>query len=233
MIHRPGHILSAVVLLCITLGCGEGSCSRSAAPREEEPAALVQTLPDTQFISLPVPPEVEARIRGVSYPADALIPLEDLRYLKLSYVGYDGLTHQGEMICNRQIAADLTDIFRQLYLAGYPIALMRLIDDFGGSDQASMESNNTSCFNYRRGAGLKRLSAHAYGLAVDVNPLENPFVKRGVISPASGAPYVDRTRDFPHKITRDDLCYKLFIAHGFTWGGAWRSSKDYQHFEKQ
>lgn len=180
---------------------------------------------------MPVPPEIEARMRGVSYPDDATIPLEDLRYLRLSYIGFDGKSHSGEMICNKLIADDLVEIFRSLYLSEYQIRSIRLIDEFGGSDDASMEADNTSCFNYRKVPGAGHLSKHAYGLAVDINPLENPFVKRGRIYPPSGAEFADRQKSFPHKIDREDLCYKLFRAHGFIWGGSWSTMQDYQHFE--
>ena len=172
-------------------------------------------------------------MRGVSYPEDARVPLADLRYLRLSYYDFEGNPQTGEMVCNAAIARDLCELFRDLYDARYPIRSIRLIDDFGASDEASMQADNTSCFNYRPRTGQSRLSWHAYGLAVDVNPLENPFVGRGGrVSPAAAEPYADRTADFPHRIDREDLCYKLFRAHGFAWGGAWRSVKDYQHFEK-
>ena len=107
-----------------------------------------------------------------------------------------------------------------------------------GDDSASMAANNTSAFNYRTIAGSTVLSQHARGLAVDVNPLCNPYITRSSdgterISPAGAAPYADRTADFPMKITQDDLCCRLFLAHGFTWGGSWSNPKDYQHFEIQ
>jgi hypothetical protein len=187
---------------------------------------------DTVFAAMPIPPEVETRMRGVSYPEGATVPLGDLRYLRLSYVDFNGAVQTGEMVCNQAIAMDLVDIFRQLYLAAYPIRSIRLIDDFGGSDDASMEADNTSCFNYRKAVGLRRLSRHAEGMAVDVNPLENPYVRGQSVRPASAKPYADREKDFPHKIDRTDLCYKLFLGHGFSWGGTWRSARDYQHFEK-
>lgn len=179
-----------------------------------------------------IPSGVEARIRGISYPEDAEIQLSELRYLKLPYVDFDGAEQVGEMICNQAIAQDLLDIFQALYEARYPIRSIRLIDEFGGDDVASMEADNTSCFNYRVVAGTKTLSKHAKGLAVDVNPLENPYVRSAEVSPPSGAPYADRSKDFPHKIDTDDLCYRLFREHGFTWGGSWRTVKDYQHFQK-
>ena len=152
-------------------------------------------------------------MRGVSYPDDAEVKLADLRYLRLSYVDFDGKEQVGEMICNKSIADDLVAIFRELYEARYPIRSIRLIDDFDGDDEASMAADNTSCFNYRKKTGMRELSKHARGLAVDINPFENPYVR-------------------PYKIDKDDLCYRLFRAHGFYWGGTWRSVKDYQHFEK-
>ena len=186
-----------------------------------------------EFSAEPIPPAVEARMRGVSYPENAQILLSELRYLRLSFVDFDGEPQTGEMVCHEAIAGDLLEIFRALYEARYPIRSIRLIDDFGGSDEASMLADNTSCFNYRPRTGQRRLSTHALGRAVDVNPLENPFVDRqGRVQPAGAEAFADRGADFPHKIDREDLCYRLFRAHGFAWGGAWRSVRDYQHFEK-
>ena len=140
------------------------------------------------------------------------------------------------MVCNKAIAADLIDIFRELYHQGYPIERMVRIDEYGADDESSMRANNSSSFCYRAIAGSTKLSNHAKGLAVDLNPLYNPYVKttngKTVIQPSTAEAYVDRKGDYPYKIDRDDLAYKLFIAHGFTWGGAWTSLKDYQHFEK-
>ena len=184
------------------------------------------------FEALPIPPEIEARMRGVSYPEGAEIKMDDLRYLKLSYVDFEGLSQVGELVCNKVIAGDLLAIFRELYEARYPIRSIRLIDDFDGDDEASMAADNTSCFNYRRKTGMRELSKHALGLAVDINPLENPYVRPSRVRPAGAAAFADRTKDFPHKIDRNDLCYRLFCAHGFSWGGTWRSVQDYQHFEK-
>ena len=199
------------------------------------PADTVAAGPEfgPEFSTEPIPPAVEARMRGVSYPEDAQISLSELRYLRLSYVDFDGEPQTGEMVCHEAIAGDLLEIFQALYEARYPIRSIRLIDDFGGSDEASMLADNTSCFNYRPRTGQRRLSTHALGRAVDVNPLENPFVDRqGRVQPAGAEAFADRGADFPHKIDREDLCYRLFRAHGFAWGGAWRSVRDYQHFEK-
>ena len=134
-------------------------------------------------------------------------------------------------------AADLVAIFRQLYDAHYPIARMVLVDEYRADDETSMRANNTSCFCYRTVAGSRKVSAHAMGMAVDINPLYNPYVKRRAngrlfIQPANAEPYTHRERRFDYKIERGDLCHRLFLQHGFSWGGAWRSLKDYQHFEK-
>lgn len=233
------HSIILLASACLLAGC-IGHRSRTGAEEETPAVQPVDTVavapedirPDTLFVSMPVPADVKARMQGVSYPADATIPLQDLRYLRLSYVDFDGNDQIGELVCNKRIAADLLEIFRALYLAGYPIRSIRLIDDFDGSDDASMEADNTSCFNYRPVSGGGSLSRHALGLAVDVNPLENPYVKGDTVLPGTATPFVDREKSFPHKIDRNDLCYELFTAHGFKWGGSWRSLKDYQHFEK-
>ena len=112
-----------------------------------------------------------------------------------------------------------------------------MIDEYDGDDLASMEDNNTSCFNYRPVEGTSSLSKHALGLAIDINPFYNPYItynKDGSekISPANASVYADRTASFPYKIDENDLCYQLFKEHGFTWGGHWNSCKDYQHFQK-
>lgn len=181
-----------------------------------------------------IPEAVKLRMTGRSYPEeDAGISLSDLRYLKLLYYDFGGRVRRGEMVCNKAIADDLLYIFKELYKSKYPIASIRLIDDFDGDDQRSMEANNTSCFNYRTKTSGTSLSAHARGMAVDVNPLQNPYVKGEIVEPEAAREYADRTVDFPHKITDDDLCCKLFRSRGFQWGGAWNSVKDYQHFEKK
>ena len=219
------HILPLLFLL---VGC---QCRQGSVVPSEEPVTTEQASAPV-FTAQPIPEAVEARMRGVSYPDDAEVKLADLRYLRLSYVDFDGKEQVGEMICNKSIADDHVAIFRELYEARYPIRSIRLIDDFDGDDEASMAADNTSCFNYRKKTGMRELSKHARGLAVDINPFENPYVRPSRVRPAGASAYADRSQDFPHKIDKDDLCYRLFRAHGFYWGGTWRSVKDYQHFEK-
>ena len=225
-------VFGFLVVSCLVAGC---QCRQGSAPAPlAAPAAAEAT--ETAFVPVftaePIPEAVEARMRGVSYPDDAEITLSDLRYLRLSYVDFDGREQVGELVCNKAIADDLVSIFRELYEARYPIRSIRLIDDFGGDDEASMAADNTSCFNYRKKTGMRELSKHALGMAVDINPFENPYVRPSHVRPAGAAAFADRTQDFPHKIDKSDLCYRLFHARGFSWGGTWRSVQDYQHFEK-
>ena len=189
------------------------------------------------FTSVEMPDSIWTKMQGRSYPQGCEVPRSDLRYLELSYVDFEGHEHLGQMVCNRHIADDLLYIFRRLYEARYPIASMRLIDDYGADDARSMAANNTSCFCYRRVAGSTALSKHSRGMAVDVNPLYNPcvYVRSGRVLLPEGRDYAhgrDRRKDIPGKIDATDLCYRLFVSRGFRWGGAWRSLKDYQHFEK-
>ena len=178
-----------------------------------------------------------ARMQGRSYPKDCTIKRNELRLVHVLHVDFDGNTTRGEIVCNQAIAQDLVDIFRELYRQHYPIHSIRLIDDFGADDEQSMQANNTSCFCYRVVSGSKKLSMHARGMAIDLNPLQNPYVKRRkdgtlIVQPRTARPYVNRSRAFKYKITHQDLAYQLFRKHGFTWGGDWHSLKDYQHFEK-
>ncbi len=183
--------------------------------------------------------ELMDRIRNLSYQEsiNTKISFDKLSYVRVKYINFQDQEAEGELICSKLIAQDLTEIFYDLYQARYQIESVRLVDDFGGDDTASMNANNTSAFNYRLTTGTTNtISEHSWGYCIDINPLYNPYVASSdgvtVVAPAAGAPYVDRTQDFPHKIDENDLCYQLFTKHGFTWGGNWNSVKDYQHFQK-
>ncbi|MBD5444355.1 MAG: M15 family metallopeptidase [Lachnospiraceae bacterium] len=211
------------------------------------------------FYYEPLNEDIKTRITGISYPVseseasameipvfntledDAVpaISYEDLSYLSVLYYDFNGEVQSGELICNKGIANDLAEIFYELYMNEYQIEKIRLVDEYDADDTASITDNNTSCFNYRVVDGTTTLSKHALGCAIDINPFYNPYVvynKDGsgetYISPPGSEIYVDRSKDFPYKIDENDLCYKLFKAHGFTWGGVWNSCKDYQHFQK-
>lgn len=183
-----------------------------------------------------IPDDIFAKMQGKSYKEDCTVPREDLRYVHVRHMGFDGEAKDGELVVNKAIADDVLAIFEELYKADYPIEKVRLVDEYDADDEASMSDNNSSAFNFRFISHTTRISKHGLGMAVDINTRYNPYVKtvdgKLSIEPANGADYVDRSKDFPHKIDHEDLCYKLFKEHGFTWGGDWTHSKDYQHFER-
>ena len=211
-----------------TVATSEESLPDSAAT---EPATI-----DEAFYAIPIPDDIFAKMQGKSYKYDCTIPRDDLRYIHVLHKNIEGETLEGEMVCSTLIAEDLLEIFRELYEQSYPIEKMRLIDEYDADDERSMTDNNSSCFNYRTISHTNKISKHGLGIAVDINTLYNPYTKvvdgERIIEPAAGAPYLDRDADFPYKIERGDLCYNLFISHGFEWGGDWTDRKDYQHFEK-
>ena len=236
---------------------GSSQASADSDPQDNETsqltgAALNGTSQLEQRVSLtedfyyePLSDNLRRYITGISYPATnseeemaaLVVSYDDLRYVHILHYDFDGNPAEGELICNEYIAQDLVEIFHELYYNEYQIERMVLIDEYDGDDTASMEDNNTSCFNYRVVEGSSSLSKHAYGLAIDINPLYNPYVtyeKDGTekVSPVAALGYADRSVNFPYKIDEEDLCCRLFKEHGFIWGGNWNSLKDYQHFQK-
>ena len=195
-----------------------------------------QVLED-RFTQSEITDAIFTQIKGKSFKDNCTTPRADLRYLKVLHYNKDGEVLEGEMICHKSIANDLLAIFQELYKAKYPIERMKLVDEYEADDEASMRANNSSAFNFRYISGTKSLSRHSRGMAVDINPLYNPYVRyrggRTLVEPVNAKPYVDRSKDFPYKIVKGDLCYRLFKKYGFTWGGDWKNSKDYQHFEKR
>ena len=198
------------------------------------------------FISIEITEgdDIYNRIIGKSYQPNDDIALSDLCYLKMLHYNYDGEIQVGEMIVNSKIANDCLEIFQDLFEAEYQICRMVLIDDYWTgdgeeTDGVSIKNNNTSCFNYRNVPGSTKRSKHALGLAIDINPYENPYVPTlaGVpdYSNLDETEYyyaTNRNESDAHVITSEDLACQLFSSKGFTWGGDWRSLKDYQHFEK-
>ena len=164
------------------------------------------------FTAQTIPDSIWQHMQGRSYQPNPHIQRADLRYLRVLHYDYDGRTHQGELVCNKRIASKLLTIFRELYEARYPIQRITLSDNYDADDERQMRANNTSCFCYRAVSDTKHLSKHAYGLAIDINPLYNPYVRyrkkdgHRIVEPATGVPYVDRKKDFRYKITTEDLC---------------------------
>lgn len=176
------------------------------------------------------------RMKGNSYAEGATIDRGELSYVRVLHYNLNGEVCIGEMVVNSTIAQEIRDIFLELFELQYPIGKMVLIDTYGGDDKASMADNNTSAFNFRYVEGTTSLSWHAYGLAVDINPLYNPYIpeREGVekVLPENALPYVDRDAECEYYIQHGDPCYEAFVSRGFEWGGDWEGSKDYQHFFK-
>ena len=188
------------------------------------------------FYSTEITEDIKSRISGVSYKQNDNISLNDLRYLRILHWGFDGETYIGEIIVNKAISDDILEIMYKLYQNDYLIERMLLIDEYNADDEASMQDNNSSGFNYRVVSGTSTLSRHSMGMGVDINPFYNPYVVKKSngtvsISPKGSEAYADRDADLPYMMDKDDLCVKLFKEKGFTWGGDWNSVKDYQHFE--
>ncbi len=167
---------------------------------------------------------------GVSWRTGCPVPVSSLRKLSVSFVTFQGRKSTGEIVVHADSADDIVVVFERLYLARYPIESMRTIDQFGGSDDASMDANNTSAFNCRRAVSGPSWSRHAYGLAVDINPLVNPYVKGSRVLPPAGSAYADRSVHNPALIREGDAVVQAFDSIGWSWGGRWTTLKDYQHF---
>jgi hypothetical protein len=173
------------------------------------------------------------RMTGNSYPEGCEVSIRDLRYLIIPHYDGKGAVRIGELVCHQDVADEFMYLFKELFRNKFPIERMELIDNFGGDDVKSMESNNTSAFNYRVISGTGKLSRHAFGMAIDINSLYNPCVRDEGINPESGKYYADRNRLNKYTLLKGDLIYKiLHDKFGFSWGGDFENCKDYQHYEK-
>ena len=157
------------------------------------------------------------------------VGLPDLRLVRLTHWGLDGQARPGEIVVHRDQADRILAVFAALFDARFPIEQVRLVDEFGGDDSRSMAANNTSGFNCRPVAGSRRWSQHAYGRAIDINPVQNPYVVRGAVHPPEGRHYVRRDPSVPGLITAGGPVVAAFARAGWSWGGRW-PSPDYQHF---
>lgn len=212
-----------------------GAPQEVLAGRTPDPAAL-----SSYAAAYPIDEGIFARINGKSYRENDDIAPEDLRYVKVLHYNFDHQLQIGELIVNTEIADKICAIFSRLLKAEYEIESLRLVDDYwtgdpNTTDDASMLANNSAAFNYRTIYGTDKLSNHAKGYAVDINPAQNPYViftAEGYEKPYDfDETYLNRDSGLPHVITHDDACYQAFTQEGFTWGGDWDNPKDYQHFE--
>jgi hypothetical protein len=175
-------------------------------------------------------PERAAAMTGVSWRQGCPVQLRDLRVVTATYRDFSTRARTGRVIVHRDVAAGVLGVLRRLYAVGFPLRRMVPIEAYGGSDFRSIEADNTSAFNCRYVDGTQRWSEHAYGRAIDVNPIENPFVSGGRTSHPASVPYLDRTPCRAGMACPGNVLVHAFQAIGWGWGGNWGSVKDYQHF---
>ena len=175
---------------------------------------------------------VTASQLGASWHEGCPVGPSQLRLLRVSFVGFDGRAHTGTIVVHRDVAADVTTVFRRLYAARFPIHRMEPVARYGGSDPRSMAADNTSGFNcrYAVAAGPTRWSVHAYGKAIDVNTVENPYLEGGRVRPRAGRAYLDRSRYRRGMAVPGGALVRAFASVGWLWGGRWTASPDWQHF---
>ncbi len=186
-----------------------------------------------------ITPQVKKRmIKGNSWRKGCPVGLNDLRHLRTAYLDFKGQRKMGEIIVHKEVSHEVAEIFEALYEIGYPIKKMKLVSNYKGNDWQSIEADNTSAFNCRSATGSKKWSKHSYGKAIDINPIENPYISRsGRISHKESLSYrkrVHKKSTYADKavLVRGDKTIQIFKNHGWRWGGDWSGVKDYQHFSK-
>jgi D-alanyl-D-alanine carboxypeptidase len=210
-------------------------------PATSSPPSAASPSPTAPSPSTTAPPApanvapVTAAELGESWRPGCPVEPAQLRRVEVNYLGLDGHTRRGELIVHQDLVAEVIEIFGQLRQLRYPIDKMRTVDHYPrADDELSMEDNNTSAFNCRDIPGTGRWSLHAYGRAIDLNPLLNPYIDdTGAFQPKNAAPYLDRNLTDPGLLHDGDPAVRVFTDHGWRWGGYWRTPKDYQHFERR
>lgn len=207
-----------VVALCLLVALPSGVLPTQAA---EGFAAKVSRIPD----------KIERRMRGQSWHKGCPVPIRNLRLIRATYHAFDGSRQFGRLVVHRSVADDMVYALRKMWRNDFSIRKMYLVDRYEASDRKSMRADNTSAFNCRYVAGTTTWSQHAYGKAIDINPVENPYVASdGSVSPKRGSEYADRSQDRKGMIHDGDAVVRAFDDVGWGWGGYWSSPKDYQHF---
>ncbi|WP_432544582.1 M15 family metallopeptidase [Kineococcus sp. SYSU DK002] len=220
--------VAVLALVPLLAGC--------AAPAASAPGAAVEVPRQSRSLRTPALPAftsttapVTAADLSASWRPGCPVGPERLRVVTVSTVDLTGRASTGRIVVHADVAGPVTAIFAQLYALRFPVARMEPVEAFGGSDDASMAADNTSGFNCRATTGGTGFSEHSYGTAIDLNPVENPYVKGTTVLPEAGRAFVDR-RPAPGVVLAGDAVVHAFAEHGFSWGGDWRSLKDYQHF---
>jgi hypothetical protein len=207
-----------------------GAVLMSTALANVPRAGTSPVAPPFQATVEPIAGELAAEMTGVSWRPGCPVPISELRLISMPHRGFDDRVHHGELVVHEDVAADVVSVFAGMYADAFPIRQIQRIEAYGGDDDASMAADNTSAFNCREITGGGAVSNHALGLAIDINPVENPYVRDGTVLPPAGADYLDRQDVRPGMIVDGEVT-AAFAEIGFDWGGSWRTLKDYQHFE--
>jgi hypothetical protein len=213
------HVRVAVALACVTVLAWSASPAWSGEGDE----------PFTGSVSR-IDRETRRLMVGSSWHTGCPTRIRDLRLVGVTYRGFDGRPQHGQLAVHRRWADEILVVFRRLYRQGFPIRRVRLVDRFDADDRESMRHDNTSAFNCRYVAGTTTWSQHAFGRAIDINPVENPYVDGSHVSPRRGRRYLDRSDVRPGMVVRGEVVLRAFRRVGWGWGGDWSSAKDYQHF---
>lgn len=249
--HEPRRAAGALIALAL-LGC-----TSPVVPRPPAAASLPDTPPSpapigvgtahggatsepdrTRFagrIRSPLPERLRREMRGTTWRPGCPVPLRDLALMRFNYVGFDGDVHRGPMVVHRSVAEDVLGVFRTLFEAGFPLKRVALASRYRPNADPNTRRSVTAAFNCRPvvtpEGPQEILSQHAYGLAVDVNPLQNPYVAAdGSVRNRFARPYVDRSRDLPGMIHPGDVVVRAFASIGWSWGGHWSGARDHMHF---
>jgi hypothetical protein len=221
----------------ITAGAVLVHCTAAPPP----PAATASPSADASSSTSAPPAPADATVQpvtaaelGASWRPGCPVEPGQLRRVDVEHIGFDGQTHRGELIVHEDLVPEVITIFEQLYRLGFPIEKIRTVDRYpAADDELSMEDNNTSAFNCRGIPGTNRWSEHAYGRAIDLNPLLNPTIdSTGAFQPKNAAAYLDRSRTDPGLLHSGDPAVHVFTDRGWRWGGSWTTPIDYQHFER-
>ena len=213
---------------------GFGEVLPTPAPLRDRRLPTVDRLPPPpggtfRSTVAPIGPAIRHRM-GETWKPGCPVALGDLRYVTVSFRGFDGRPHTGELVVNRRVAADVVSVFARLYRARFPIEEMRLVTTADLHAHPTGDGNNTAAFVCRAARQQTRWSAHAYGLAIDVNPFQNPYRRGDLVLPELAGAYEHRARARPGMIRPGDVVTSAFADIGWTWGGTWRSPRDLMHF---
>lgn len=237
--HRIRALAVALVAGACSLPGSAAEPTQSTPPTDPPPAATTTTIapvvgpattttvPALEFSA--TIEEVTAADLGDSWRDGCPVGPEELRRLRLTHHTFDGGTSEGHLVVHRDVARAVVDAFEAIFAGGFPIAAMEPVHVHGSDDGRSMEANNTSAFNCRTVTGGTRWSEHAHGTAIDINPVQNPYVRGSTVLPAAGRGRLDRDAVVPGMIVAGDAVTTAFAAIGWQWGGTW-PNPDHQHF---